>query len=78
MEPVHRYHDAIRRAARGASRSRRSRPALIEQGLEHAPGDTHHALIFADSDAELDNGAFRVPSGIERETEEHGRLGEFW
>ena len=51
---------------------------MIEQGLEHAPGDTHHALIFADSDAELDNGAFRVPSGIERETEEHGRLGEFW
>jgi hypothetical protein len=44
---------------------------LIEQGLEHAPGDTHCAFILADADAELDGQSFGVPPGIGRKTKEH-------
>jgi hypothetical protein len=44
---------------------------LIEQGLEHAPGDTHHAFILADADAELDGVPVGVPAGVGRKAEEH-------
>jgi hypothetical protein len=44
---------------------------LIEQGLEHAPTDTHDALIVADTDAELDGRPFGVPSGVWGKLEEH-------
>jgi len=37
------------------------RGGLWEQDLEHAPGDAHHALIFAHSDAELDGVPVEVP-----------------
>jgi hypothetical protein len=40
------------------------------QDLEHAPGNPPHALIFADADAELDDRAFRVPSGVGRKAKE--------
>ena len=30
------------------------RGGLGKQGLEHAPGNAHHALIFAQANAELD------------------------
>jgi hypothetical protein len=45
---------------------------LWEQGLEHAPGNPHHAFIFADSDAEFDNRAVGVPASVRRKAEEHG------
>jgi hypothetical protein len=44
------------------------RGGLWKQDLEHAPGNTHHALIFTDADAELDDGALRVPPGVGRKT----------
>ena len=44
---------------------------LGEQNLEDAPGNPHHALIFAHADAELDDGALRVPPGVGRKAEEH-------
>jgi hypothetical protein len=44
---------------------------LIDQGLEHAPGDTHCAFILADADAELDGQSFGVPPGVGRKTKEH-------
>jgi hypothetical protein len=44
---------------------------LIEQGLEHAPGDAHCAFILADADAELDGQSFGVPPCIGRKTKEH-------
>jgi hypothetical protein len=44
---------------------------LIEQGLEHAPGDTHCAFILADAHAELDGQSFGVSPGIGRKTKEH-------
>jgi hypothetical protein len=34
---------------------------LWEQDLEHPSGNPHHALIFNDPDAELDDRALRVP-----------------
>jgi hypothetical protein len=44
---------------------------LIEQGLEHAPGDAHCAFILADADAELNGQSFGVPPGVGRKTKEH-------
>ena len=46
------------------------RGGLWKQDLEDAPGNTHHALIFTDADAELDDRALRIPPGVGRETEE--------
>ena len=40
------------------------RRGLWKQYLEDAPGNPHHAFVFADTDAELDDGAFSVPAGI--------------
>jgi hypothetical protein len=34
--------------------------------LEHAPGNAHHTLVFADPDAELDYAALGIASGIGR------------
>jgi hypothetical protein len=44
---------------------------LIEQGLEHAPADTHDAFIFADANAEFDRILVSVPIGVRGKTEEH-------
>src|SRR6266404_6322910 len=44
---------------------------LWKQDLEHASGNAHHALILAHPDAELDDGALRVPPGVGRKAEEH-------
>jgi hypothetical protein len=44
---------------------------LIEEGLEHAPGDTHRPFILADADAELDSVPVGVPPGVRRKAEEH-------
>jgi hypothetical protein len=32
--------------------------------LEDTPGNAHHALIFADTDAELDHRALGIPTGV--------------
>jgi hypothetical protein len=45
--------------------------SLSKQDLEHATGNPHHTLIFADPDAEFDNGAGRIPAGVRGETEKH-------
>jgi len=47
------------------------RRGLWKQYLEDAPGNPHHAFVFADTDAELDNRALGVPAGIRRKTKEH-------
>jgi hypothetical protein len=39
--------------------------------LEDALGNPDNALIFADADAELDDGALGVPPGVGRKTKEH-------
>src|SRR6476646_7415451 len=50
------------------------RGSLWKQDLEHAPGNTHNSLIFADADAdaELEEEALWVPAGVRRKTKEHG------
>jgi hypothetical protein len=35
--------------------------------LEHAPGNAHHALIFTDTNAELDDGALGAPASVRAE-----------
>jgi hypothetical protein len=47
------------------------RRSIGEQDLEDAPGNPHHALIFADTDPELDGVSVRIPSGVGRKAEEH-------
>jgi hypothetical protein len=47
------------------------RRGLIEQGLEDAPADTHDALVFADSDTELDRAPFGVPVCVWGKAKEH-------
>ena len=42
------------------------RRCLGEQDLEHAPGNAPHALIFAHTNSELDDGALGIPSGVRR------------
>jgi hypothetical protein len=54
------------------------RGGLRNQDLEDTPGNTHHALIFADADAELDDGSVRVPPGVGRKTKEHELFGMFY
>jgi len=44
---------------------------LIEQGLEHAPADTHDAFIFADADAEFDGHPVWVPASVRGKLEGH-------
>ena len=39
---------------------------LIDQGLEHAPRHANDAFILAHADAELDDGALRIPPGVGR------------
>jgi hypothetical protein len=48
------------------------RGGLRKQYLEHPRGNPHHALIFADTDTEFDEGTVGVPAGIGREAKEHG------
>jgi hypothetical protein len=47
------------------------RGGLWQQGLEHAAGHANDAFIIADADAELDDGALRVPAGVGGKTKEH-------
>jgi hypothetical protein len=47
---------------------------LVEQELENPPRHPNHALILADTDAELDGTLISVPSGIWRKPEEHRDL----
>jgi hypothetical protein len=47
------------------------RRGLAKQDLEDVPGNAHHTLIVADTDAEFDNGALRVPMCVRWETEKH-------
>ena len=47
------------------------REGLRNKDLEHTAGNAHHALIFADANAELDDGALSVPPGIGRKAKEH-------
>src|SRR6266540_992823 len=47
------------------------RRALVEQSLEHAPGNPNDALILADAYAELDHGRVGVPAGVRGKTKEH-------
>src|ERR1700751_3107379 len=49
------------------------RGGLQEQDLENAPGNAHHTFILANADAELDDGALRIPSGVWRKAEKHAR-----
>jgi hypothetical protein len=51
------------------------RAGFRKQDLEDAPGNPHDALIFADADAELDDGALGVPPGVGRKSEKHRSLG---
>jgi hypothetical protein len=44
---------------------------LWKQDLEHASGHANDAFIIADADAELDDGALRIPPGVRRKTEKH-------
>ena len=48
------------------------RRRLWKQDLEDAPGNTHDALVFANPDAELDDAALGIPSGVGRKAEKHG------
>jgi hypothetical protein len=47
------------------------RGGLWKQDLEHAPGHANDAFIIADADAELDDGALRVPPGVGGKTKKH-------
>ena len=47
------------------------RRGLWKQDLEHAPGNPHHAVILAQSDAVLDDVPVGVPPGVRRKAEEH-------
>jgi hypothetical protein len=47
------------------------RRGFRKQDLEHAPGNAHDTLIFADADAELDGASFEVPPSVGWEAEEH-------
>ena len=51
------------------------RGRLRKQDLENASGNAHYTLILSHPDAKLDDGALRIPSGVRREAEEHGREG---
>ena len=51
------------------------RRGLWKQDLEHAPGNAHHTLIFSHPDAELDDRALAIPSGIRRKAKKHSLLG---
>ena len=53
------------------------REGFQQQNLEHAPGNPHHALIFADADAELDSVPVGVPPGVGRKSEKHRPPGVF-
>jgi hypothetical protein len=53
------------------------RGGLWKQDLEDAPGNTHHAVIFTDADAELDDRALRIPPGVWRKAEKHASLDVF-
>src|SRR5215472_9940329 len=53
------------------------RRGLWKQDLENAPGNAHHTLILSHPDAELDDGALGIPSGVRRKSEKHGRPGLF-
>jgi hypothetical protein len=53
------------------------RESLREQDLKHAPGNSYHTLVFADTDAELDGVAVGVPPGVGWEAEEHVSPGMF-
>jgi len=46
-----------------------------EQNLEHAPGNSHGALIFTHADAELDGIPSGVPSGVRWKAKEHEPIG---
>jgi len=45
---------------------------LWKRDLEDASGNTHHALVLANPDAELDDAALGIPSGVGRKAEKHG------
>ena len=53
------------------------RRGLWKQDLENAPWNAHHTLIFAHPDAELDDGALGIPSGVRRKAEKHRPAGMF-
>src|SRR5215472_7235393 len=53
------------------------RGGLRKQDLENAPGNSHHTLIFAHLDAELDDEPLGIPSGVRRKAEKHGPPGAF-
>ena len=53
------------------------RRGLWKQDLEHAPGNSDDAFIFADTDAELDGVSDGVPPGVGRKAKEHGPPGMF-
>ena len=44
------------------------RRGLLKQDFENAPGNAHHTLVLADSNAELDDGTLGIPTGIRRKT----------
>src|SRR6516164_10754068 len=48
--------------------------ALRKQDLKHAPGNAHHTLIFAHLDAELDDEALGIRSGVRRKAKKHSLL----
>jgi hypothetical protein len=50
---------------------------LRKRGLERAPGNAYHILIFANPDAELDDRALRILPGVGRKTKEHEPPGMF-
>lgn len=50
------------------------RRGLWEQDLEHAPGNSHRALILTHADAEFDGISVGVPPSVRRKAEEHGVL----
>jgi hypothetical protein len=54
------------------------RRGLWKQDLENAPGNAHHTLILAHPDAELDDGAPVIPSGVRRKAEKHRPAGMFY
>ena len=48
------------------------RGGLRKQDLEYASRNAHDSLILAHTDAELDDGALGIPSGVRRKAEKHG------
>jgi hypothetical protein len=46
-----------------------------QQALEHTSGYPHHAVVFADFNAELDGLPLGIPSGVIRKSEEHRAFG---